>query len=54
MVTVIRVSTDHDRGRHSDRVSSNTTGNPRPPMITAALIGSSTHGSPTKPMRLSG
>jgi hypothetical protein len=50
---VIRVSTDQVFGRRQVRASSNTTGNPSPPTITARAIGRLIHGSPTNPIRLS-
>ena len=52
-MTVIRVRTDHEWGRRQERISSNTTGKPRPPMITAALMGRSTEALDAKPIRLS-
>ena len=51
--TVMRVRTDHVFGRRQLRASSNTTGNPSPPRMTAAAMGRLIHGSPANPMRLS-
>ena len=45
--TVIRVSTDHWPGRRQHRASSNTTGKPSPPMITADATARQTTGSAT-------
>ena len=51
--SVILVCTLHFRGCRSSRCSSRITGNPIPPMITAAAIGRQIHGSVTNPIRLS-
>lgn len=51
--TVSLVCTDHSRGvRHRLR-SSNSTGNPIPPAMTATQIGNMIQASSTKPIRLS-
>ncbi len=52
--TVILVSTDQRLGRRQVRSSSNTTGKPSPPAITAAAMVRQIHGSVTKRIRLSG
>src|SRR5918997_134653 len=52
-MTVIRVSTDQDFGVRHSRASSNTTGKPRPPTMTAAQMVRLIHGSATYCTRLS-
>ena len=51
--TVSRVCTDHCRGVRQLRRSSNSTGNPRPPAMTATRSGGRSTASSTKPIRLS-
>jgi hypothetical protein len=51
--TVSRVWVDHVDGRRAFRTSSNSTGKPTPPAMTATVIGRQIHQSPTNPTRLS-
>ena len=52
-VTVRRVITDHDPGRRQPRASSNTTGKPSPPTMTATATDMLTTGSAAYAIRLS-
>ena len=52
--SVTRVSTDQPRGRRHRRASSNTTGKPSPPTMTAALTDRMIHGSSANRTRPSG
>ncbi len=54
IASVIRVRIDHLLGRRHDRSSSNHTGKPSPPMMTATAMVTQIQGSETNLIRLSG